>query len=103
MQNSGWLPTYVTKKATERSAARGIVAEIEPDDGVTIETGKQRDELGQLEGRAYKSSSLAGADPDTTDDRVSIDWTVSAPHGGGVHLTARHERAGTVRIDLTLP
>ena len=30
VQNSGWLPTYVTKKASERSTARGIVAEIEP-------------------------------------------------------------------------
>jgi len=102
VHNTGWLPTYITKKALERKVVRGVIAEIEPGDGVALETGKQREELGQLEGRAYKSSSLAGADPDTTDDRASIDWTVSAPHGGSVHLTARHERAGTVRLDLTL-
>lgn len=100
VHNTGWLPTYGTKKAVERKLIRGIVCEIELPDGATLETGKARDELGQLEGRAYK-----GAFPDyddETEDRLKVEWVVHAPEGGSVKLTARHERAGIVRAEVTL-
>jgi hypothetical protein len=100
VHNTGWLPTYGTKKALERKLMRGIVCEIELPEGATLETGKARDELGQLEGRAYK-----GAFPDyddETEDRLKVEWVVHAPEGGRVKLTARHERAGIVRADVTL-
>jgi murein tripeptide amidase MpaA len=100
VHNTGWLPTYGTKKALERKLMRGIVCEIELPEGATLETGKARDELGQLEGRAYK-----GTFPDyddETEDRLKVEWVVHAPEGGKVKLTARHERAGIVRADVTL-
>jgi murein tripeptide amidase MpaA len=103
VQNSGWLPTYVTKKALEKKLTRGVVCEIELPEGATLETGKPREELGQLEGRAYKPSAPVGFQPfDPTEDRAKVEWTVRAPHGGAVKITARHERAGTVTAEVTL-
>ena len=103
VQNTGWLPSYVTKKALERKVVRGLVAEIEVPAGATLASGKRRDEHGQLEGRAYKGASPAGwAVGDPTDDRIVVEWTVHAPEAGTVKLTARHERAGTVRVAVEL-
>jgi murein tripeptide amidase MpaA len=100
VQNTGWLPSYVTKKALEKKVVRGLVAEIELPEGATLETGKPREELGQLEGRAYKS---AAPDVDNgTDDRAKVEWVVRAPAGGAVKLVARHQRAGRVTAVLTL-
>jgi murein tripeptide amidase MpaA len=97
LQNTGWLPTYVTKKAQEKKVVRGVVCEIELPEGASLETGKQRVELGQLEGRAYKPSAHFGYYvPDVTEDRTDVEWVVRAPKGGAVKLTARHDRGGTI-------
>jgi hypothetical protein len=80
-----------------------VVCEIELPEGATLETGKPREELGQLEGRAYKASAPSGwIDFDPTEDRVKVEWVVRAPQGGKVTLTARHERAGTVAVEVAL-
>jgi hypothetical protein len=103
VHNTGWLPSYVTKKALEKKVVRGVIAEIELPDGATLKTGKPREELRQLEGRAYIPASvpLWGSAAETT-DRAKIEWTVHAPRGGTVQLTARHDRAGTVRAEVSL-
>jgi murein tripeptide amidase MpaA len=102
VQNTGWLPTYITKKALEKKLVRGVIAEIELPDGATLRTGKPREELGQLEGRAYKPSAISVWNADPTDDRAKVEWVVHAPQGGTVRLTARHERAGVVRVECPL-
>jgi len=102
VQNTGWLPTYITKKALEKKLVRGVIAEIELPDGATLQLGKPREELGQLEGRAYKPSAASVWNTDTTDDRAKVEWVVYAPQGGSVRVTARHERAGVVRIECPL-
>jgi murein tripeptide amidase MpaA len=102
VQNTGWLPTYITKKALEKKLVRGVIAEIELPDGATLRTGKPREELGQLEGRAYKPSAVTFWSADPTDDRAKVEWVVHAPQGGTVRLTARHERAGVVRVECPL-
>jgi murein tripeptide amidase MpaA len=102
VQNTGWLPTYITKKALEKKLVRGVVAEIELPEGATLRTGKPREELGQLEGRAYKPSAVTFWSADPTDDRAKVEWVVHAPQGGTVRLIVRHERAGVVRAELTL-
>lgn len=100
VQNTGWLPSYVTKKALEKKVVRGIVCEIELPEGAALETGEPREVLGQLEGRAYKPAFMEAEDE--TSDRVKVEWVVSAPEGGVVKLVARHERAGTVRASVAL-
>jgi murein tripeptide amidase MpaA len=103
VHNTGWLPTYVTKKALEKKLTRGTIAEIELPAGASLEVGKAREELGELEGRAYKFSVPAIYDlTDATDDRAKVEWVVRAPKGGSVRLTARHERAGVVRAEVAL-
>ncbi len=97
VQNTGWLPTYITKRAIEKKMVRGVVCEIELPEGATLEAGRQREVLGQLEGRAYKPSAHFTYYPsDVTADRAKVEWVVRAPQGGSVTVTARHERAGTV-------
>lgn len=105
VENTGWLPSYVCKRALENKFTRGVVCEIEvPPDAVLV-TGDTRQVMGQLEGRAYTpatSSSWAGWGGDATANRLKVEWVVRAPAGAEVRLTARHERAGTVRAQVRL-
>ncbi|MBN1934558.1 MAG: carboxypeptidase [Anaerolineae bacterium] len=100
VQNTGWLPSYVTKKALEKKVVRGLVCEIELPTGAVLETGKPREELVQLEGRAYTPTTPRGLPG--TDDRIKVEWTVRAPQGGAVKLIAQHERAGRVEAQVEL-
>jgi hypothetical protein len=53
-----------------------------------------------LEGRAYKPSFVRA--DDTTEDRAKVEWVVRSQKGGAVKLTARHERAGRIDVELML-
>jgi murein tripeptide amidase MpaA len=101
VENTGWLPSYATKKALERKLCRGVICEIELPEGAALRSGKVREELAQLEGRAYKSAQADGWEG-STDDRLKVEWVVHAPAGGVVKLLARHERAGVVRAQVEL-
>src|SRR5689334_7699772 len=103
LQNEGYLPTYVSKRALKRKTTRGVVAELELPPGLALEAGKLRDEHGQLEGRAYKHTGVSfWPDYNVTDDRMKLEWVVRGPAGQSVAVTARHERAGTVRAKVEL-
>ena len=103
VQNTGWLPSYVSKRALERKVVRGVIAEIALPPGVTLVQGKRREDLGQLEGRWSKHTGVSfWPDYHITDDRAKIEWVVRGRQGDCVELLARHERAGTVRAQITL-
>ena len=105
VHNTGWLPSYVTKRAHNNKLTRGIVCEIALPEGAALRTGRLREDAGQLEGRAYKPatpSSWGGWSGDTTDERAKVEWVVHAPQGGVVRLSARHERAGSVLAEVLL-
>lgn len=102
VENVGWLPTYVTKKAVEKKMTRGVIVEIELPNGAKLETGKAREEIGQLEGRAYKEATVTVWNADPTDNRAKGEWTVNALPGTVISIVARHERAGTVKKEITL-
>ncbi|MCI0552096.1 MAG: carboxypeptidase, partial [Anaerolineae bacterium] len=101
IQNEGWLPTYVTKKALERKVTRGVIAEIQLPKGASLESGKQREELGELNGRSYKNAFIDELG-EGTDDRVKVEWVVKAKKGTKVKLIAKHDRAGVVKVDVVL-
>ena len=101
VHNTGWLPTYVTKKALEKQVVRGVITEITLPPGVTLAGGRLRQEHGQLEGRAYKRAASFMPD-DSTNDRLKTEWIVHAPAGSHVDVVARHERAGVVRAVVAL-
>jgi hypothetical protein len=103
VQNTGYLPTFVTQRALQRKVCRGVVYEIVLPEGATLAAGKPRVEGAQLHGRAGKSSLQAFL-PSTeiTGDRGQCEWTVRAPAGTVIRLVARHDRAGRVEAEVTL-
>jgi hypothetical protein len=50
----------------------------------------------------HRRSLLWWASNDATSDRAKVEWVVEAPAGSSVTVEARHQRAGTVREELTL-
>jgi hypothetical protein len=102
LENTGWLPTYVTKKALERKVTRGLLAEIELPEGATLQSGKPRELLGELEGRAYKTAMIIDEAIEGTLERAKVEWVIKAPRGVKAKVTARHERAGVVRAEIEL-
>jgi hypothetical protein len=101
--NSGYLPSYVTKRALERKTVRGVVFQILLPKGASLISGKERTKGTQLEGHAPKGSLQAFMpDRNITGDRAMIEWIVRAPQGTIVALTATADRAGTVRTEVTL-
>jgi len=103
VQNTGWLPSYVSKRALARKTVRALVSEVSLPDGASLVVGKARDEHGQLEGRAHKHTGVSfWPDYHVTDDRMKLEWVVKGQPGTAVDLVARHERAGVVRARVTL-
>jgi len=104
--NSGWLPAYVSKRALARKVVRGVMFEIhlpEGDPSVSLVSGKPRMEGPQLEGHAPKNSLNAFLpNREITADRAVAEWVVRAPQGTRLALTARAERAGVVRAEVSL-
>lgn len=107
VQNSGFLPTNVTKLGVERKLCRGVVAEIIPASGLSgsegsaepdwLVSGKLREEAGQLRGWDQIPSSGFGWSFDATDDVAVFEWVVKK---GSYELKAHHDRAGLVRAKI---
>jgi murein tripeptide amidase MpaA len=105
--NSGWLPSYISKRALERKVVRGVMFEIHLPTGsdtdgtvVSLVSGQLRYEGPQLEGHAPRNSLLAplgGAN--VTADRAGV---VPAPQGTRLAVSARADRAGVVRAEVSL-
>jgi murein tripeptide amidase MpaA len=102
LENTGWLPTNVSDKALERKAVRDVEVELELPEGGRLISGEPRTEVGQLTGRVHNRSILWWSVTDATTDRAKVEWVVEAPSGADLRVVARHERAGTVRADISL-
>ena len=101
VENTGWLPTYVSKKALERKVTRGVIAEIQLPRDASLLAGKVREELGELNGRAH-IAAMPWESGDDTSDRVKAEWVVKAKKGSKVKLTAHHERGGGIHTEVAL-
>ncbi len=109
VQNTGWLPTNVTKLAADRKLCRGVVAEIkregEPAAGAGspeapwLVSGGVRQHKGQLVGWNHVPTSGFGWHLDATDDIAVFEWVLLP---GTYEIEVKHERAGTVRHRLTV-
>ncbi len=102
VQNAGWLPTDVTRRARDRRLVRGVVCEIDTGPDAELVSGLPRVEPGQLEGRSGKPSAPNDWSSDPTDDRVRVEWLVRGAVGAEVRVRARHPRAGRVEVTLRL-
>src|SRR4029434_11334704 len=75
VQITGWLPSYVSKRALERKVVRDVIADITLPVGAALVHGKRREMLGQLEGKAYKHTGVSvWADRNITDARAKVEW-----------------------------
>jgi murein tripeptide amidase MpaA len=103
VENTGWLPTYVTKMALKHKLLRGVLAEIALPAGASLVEGKPREALGELEGWAYLHTGISfWPNRKPTADRAHADWIVRAPAGTELKLSAWHERAGRAAASATL-
>jgi murein tripeptide amidase MpaA len=102
LENTGWLPTSVSQRAVERKAVRPIEVELELPEGARVVTGKEREEVGQLEGRVERRNIYWWAGDISTSDRAKVDWVVEAAPGSRIGVVARHDRAGAARAELTV-
>lgn len=101
LQNTGYLPSYVSKRAKARGQSRGLILDLDLPPGAELITGSVREPLGELEGRAYKHSLMSfWTDTSPTSDRAVHTFVVKGK--GELGITARHEKAGTVRKTLLL-
>lgn len=100
IENTGWLPTNVTARATEKKFVQPLEVEIALPEGASLVSGDKKVECGQLAGRALKQTMYWQADP--TDDRVKVEWVVRAPKDSQVTITATHQRAGKIRRTVML-
>ena len=103
VENTGWLPTYVTKRALARKTVRGVIVDFELPEGAHLVAGKLRDDTGQLEGKAYKHTGVSfWPDYEVTDCRRKLEWVVQGNRGDVIGIRAHHDRAGAVRTLVTL-
>ena len=103
VQNTGWLPSYVSKMAVKRKLLRGVLAEISVPADSKLVSGRPREELGELEGWAYLHTGISfWPNKNVTADRAHVDWVVQGKAGAEITLTAWHERAGRVSTSVRL-
>jgi hypothetical protein len=100
IDNSGFFPTYTSNQGKKRQIMRDIRVELELPEGLIILNGKQKDQLGHLEGRSNKlRQTFMLASP--TDNRVRREWTIGgASSGQSLKLHIRSERAGTIHKEI---
>lgn len=110
VQNTGWLPTNVSRIAADRKLCRGVVAEIRcagheaSGEGAAspewLISGLLRSESGQLVGRNHISASGFGGASNPTDDVAVFEWVLRA--GNAYEVRISHERAGAIQVKLDL-
>ncbi|HLX59315.1 MAG TPA: M14 family metallopeptidase [Ktedonobacteraceae bacterium] len=101
IENNGFLPTYTSQKALERTDARPIEAELLLPEGVSLIAGERRQDLGQLAGRSNKIWNWWSSDS-PTDNRCKVEWVFKASPGSQVELAVRSQRAGVLHRTITL-
>lgn len=103
IQNSGWLPTYVTKRALDRKMVGPVTVELVLPAEARLLAGERVTEAGQLEGRIdQRASTTWWSYEPATRDLASLEWVVEAPAGSVLAVTARHPRAGTARAETSV-
>ncbi len=101
-ENSGFLPTYGSKKALERRFLKPVTLELILDEGIELLSGEAKLELGQLEGRSNKLGLSVVQPGYNSDYRVKAEWVIRANPGAVVTIEAHSERGGRVRKEQAI-
>ncbi|MEN9558823.1 MAG: hypothetical protein RLZZ502_34 [Pseudomonadota bacterium] len=101
VENQGYLPTYVSENALTRKLSRGVIAHLSGD--ISFVQGKSRQEGPELKGRSHIHTSASFWPATTaTPDRHVFEWVVVGKAGSICDLVAEHDKAGRVRVQMTL-
>lgn len=102
VRNMGFLPTYTSKRAQARKIVSPIKVEVSLPEGAKLLAGKAEQEIGQLEGRTNKLYGGWFSSGNATDNAIRLEWVIGAQRGSEVEVTAKADRAGTVRAKAAL-
>src|SRR4030067_575792 len=81
VENNGFLPSYTSQQGKIHQASRPVRVEVIVPDGVTLTSGKHREELGHLEDRSNKLDVAANSADSPTDNRSRLQWGIGASPG----------------------
>lgn len=96
VENTGFLPTYVSTKALERNFLKPLMVKLVAVEGVEVVSGEEKRELPHLEGRSNKQALNPFTNGFSSDDRAKVEWIVRAHPGSRIVVEASAERAGKV-------
>ena len=103
VENTGYLPTNVTRLALDKGIVKPVEAEISSPEGAELVSGEKEVTLGHLGGRSalevsgWKSPAFFGGIP--SDYAARATWIVRGE--GQIKVEVRSEKAGTVRLEET--
>src|SRR6185312_6076317 len=101
IQNTGYLPTYVSEQGKKTTAVKPVKAEITLGEGGESVSGTQEQDLGHLEGRANQYDVLSWAGAFGIASRPKAEWVIKQS-GGSVTITAGTPKAGTKTVEVAL-
>jgi hypothetical protein len=100
VQNTGYLPTNVTRIAADKKLVRPVEVEVTLPEGASLISGESELDLGHLtgrsalEGNSWKEPSFFAGLPSDYARRVV--WIIHGP--GPIEVEVRSEKAGTLRL-----
>ncbi len=97
VENSGFLPTYVSQKAVERKFLKPLTVKLVVVEGVELVSGEEKVELAHLEGRSNKQTISPFQMGYASDYRTKVEWVVRANPGTAIVVEAYAERGGRVQ------
>jgi hypothetical protein len=102
VENTGYLPTYTSQQARKRQVARPVSAQLKLPEGGRFLVGKERMEIGHLEGRSNKEDAASAFAYNPTDNRGRIQWVIECPSGSILDLTVTSDRGGKINQQVLL-
>jgi hypothetical protein len=104
VENNGFLPTYITRKAVENGIAKSVEVILELTNAELL-WGKKEDTLGHLKGNGPQPSSWQrGRATPPLENVKSIEWLVKVTgKDASAAVTARTPKAGRATRSVALP
>jgi len=97
IENHGFLATYGSQMAQRNGAAKPVEVRIE---GVEPILGKQKQEIGHLQGRSAARGMMFAFGAAKVDNERLVEWLVRG--SGTATIVAKSEKGGTVRREVEL-
>ena len=101
VSNHGYLPTNLSDVAVEKGTAKVVKATLEPGDAELVMNPREAD-LGHLAGRNERKYPWSPWDQGWSPVTKVAEWLVRGEAGSSVWVSARSEKGGAHRLEVTL-